>query len=163
MDIKKCARLSMLTAIAIILNILESMIPFFYIPGIKIGLANIIIVTVLYLYGIKEACYVSFLRIIVVGLLRTGLFSTTFLFSVSGAFLSLLMMYLFKKTKLFSIIGISIIGSISHSIGQLCMAFLLLKNTTIYMYLPIMLLLSILTGIMIGFMSKEIVKLLEKN
>lgn len=163
MDIKKCARLSMLTAIAIILNILESMIPFFYIPGIKIGLANIIIVTVLYLYGIKEACYVSFLRIIVVGLLRTGLFSTTFLFSVSGAFLSLLMMYLFKKTKLFSIIGISIIGSISHSIGQLGMAFLLLKNTTIYMYLPIMLLLSILTGIMIGFMSKEIVKLLEKN
>lgn len=163
MDIKKCARLSMLTAIAIILNILESIIPFFSIPGIKIGLANIIIVTVLYSYGTKEAFYVSILRIIVVGLLRTGLFSTTFLFSLSGAIFSLTMMAIFKKINLFSIVGISIIGSIFHSIGQLCMAFLILKNTSVYIYLPVMLILSIVTGLFVGFISKEIVKLLEKN
>lgn len=87
----------MLTAIAILFNIIESFIPFFYIPGIKIGLANIIIVAVLYLYGIKEAFYVSILRIIVVGLLRTGLFSTTFLFSLAGAILSLTAMSILKK------------------------------------------------------------------
>lgn len=162
MDIQKCARLSMLTAIAIILNIVESFIPFFYIPGIKIGLANVIIVSVLYLYGVKEAFYVSILRIIVVGLLRTGLFSTTFLFSLSGAILSLSMMSIIKKTNLFSIVGISMIGSIFHSIGQLCMAFIVLKNNTIYIYLPTMLILSIITGIFIGFISKEIVKLLKK-
>lgn len=161
--IKKCARLSMLTAVAIILNIIESIIPFFYIPGIKIGLANIIIVAVLYLYGTKEAFYVSILRVIVVGLLRTGLFSTTFLFSLSGAIFSLTIMAIIKKTNIFSIIGVSIIGSIFHSIGQILMAFIILKNTSIYAYLPIMLIISIITGIFIGFISKEVVKLIEKD
>lgn len=161
--IKKCARLSMLTAVAIILNIIESIIPFFYIPGIKIGLANIIIVAVLYLYGTKEAFYVSILRVIVVGLLRTGLFSTTFLFSLSGAIFSLTIMAIIKKTNIFSIIGVSIIGSIFHSIGQILMAFVILKNSSVYTYLPIMLIISIITGIFIGFISKEVVKLIEKD
>ena len=163
MDIKKCARLSMLSAVAIILSILESIIPFFYIPGIKIGLANIIIFATLYLYGSKEAFYVSILRIIVVGFLRTGLFSSTFLFSISGAIFSLIIMILLKKTNLFSIIGISIAGSIFHSIGQLCMAFIIIKNMSIYMYLPVMLILSVITGLFTGYMSKEIVKLFKKN
>jgi len=163
MDIKKCARISMLTAIAIILNIIESFIPFFYIPGIKIGLANIIIVSALYLYGVKEAFFISILRIVVVGILRTGLFSSTFLFSLSGAILSLTFMAIFKKTNLFSIIGISTIGAIFHSLGQLGMAFIILKNNTIYAYLPIMLIISIVTGIFIGFISKETVKLLKNN
>lgn len=161
--IKKCARLSMLTAVAIILNIIESIIPFFYIPGIKIGLANIIIVAVLYLYGTKEAFYVSILRVIVVGILRTGLFSTTFLFSLSGAIFSLTIMAIIKKTNIFSIIGVSIIGSIFHSIGQILMAFVILKNSSVYTYLPIMLIISIITGIFIGFISKEVVKLIEKD
>ena len=161
--IKKCARLSMLTAVAIILNIIESIIPFFYIPGIKIGLANIIIVSVLYLYGTKEALYVSILRVIVVGLLRTGLFSTTFLFSLSGAIFSLIIMAVIKKINIFSIIGVSIIGSIFHSIGQILMAFIILKNNSVYTYLPIMLIISIITGIFIGFISKEVVKLIEKD
>lgn len=161
--IKKCARLSMLTAVAIILNIIESIIPFFYIPGIKIGLANIIIVAVLYLYGTKEAFYVSILRVIVVGLLRTGLFSTTFLFSLSGAIFSLTIMAIIKKTNIFSIIGVSIIGSIFHSIGQILMAYVILKNSSVYTYLPIMLIISIITGIFIGFISKQVVKLIEKD
>lgn len=163
MDIKKCARLSMLTAVAIILNIIESIIPFFYIPGIKIGLANIIIVAVLYLYGTKEAFYVSILRVIVVGILRTGLFSTTFLFSLSGAIFSLTIMAIIKKTNIFSIIGVSIIGSIFHSIGQILMAYVILKNSSVYTYLPIMLIISIITGIFIGFISKQVVKLIEKE
>ena len=163
MDIKKCAKISMLTALAILLNIIESFIPFFYIPGVKIGLANIIIVAVLYLYGVKEAFYVSILRIIVVGLLRTGLFSTTFLFSLTGAILSLLAMSLFKKLNLFSIIGVSIIGSIFHSIGQLFMAYILLKNNSVYLYFPILMILSIVTGLFTGMISKQIVKLLQKE
>ena len=163
MDIKKCARLSMLTAIAILFNIIESFIPFFYIPGIKIGLANIIIVAVLYLYGVKEAFYVSILRIIVVGLLRTGLFSTTFLFSLAGAVLSLAAMSVLKKLNLFSIIGISIIGSIFHSIGQLLMAYVLLKNNSVYFYLPFLTILSLFTGVFTGMISKQIVKSLKKE
>lgn len=153
----------MLTAIAILFNIIESFIPFFYIPGIKIGLANIIIVAVLYLYGIKEAFYVSILRIIVVGLLRTGLFSTTFLFSLAGAVLSLTAMSVLKKLNLFSIIGISIIGSIFHSIGQLLMAYVLLKNNSVYFYLPFLMILSLFTGVFTGMISKQIVKSLQKE
>lgn len=163
MDIKKCARLSMFTSLAIILNILESFIPFFNVPGIKIGLANTIIVSILYVYGSKEALYISILRVFVVGILRTGILSTTFLFSLSGAILSLLMMSLMKKTNLFSIIGISIVGSIFHSIGQLIMASFILKNNSVFYYLPIMLVLSIITGIVIGIISKEIVKYLKKD
>lgn len=163
MDIKKCARLSMFTSLAIILNIVESFIPFFNIPGIKIGLANVIVVAILYLYGAKEAFYVSILRVIVVGLLRTGLFSTTFLFSLSGAILSMIVMSITKKTNLFSMIGISILGSIFHGIGQLIMACVILKNNSVFYYLPIMLVMSIVTGIFIGMISKEIVKFLKKD
>ena len=163
MDIKKCAKISMLTALAILLNIIESFIPFFYIPGVKIGLANIIVVAVLYLYGVKEAFYVSILRIIVVGLLRTGLFSTTFLFSLTGAILSLIAMSCLKKLNLFSIIGISIIGSVFHSIGQLFIAYILLKNNSVYLYFPFLMILSIITGYCTGMISKQIVKSLQKE
>lgn len=163
MNIQKCTRISMLTAVAIVLNIFESFIPFFNIPGVKIGLANIIILSVLYIYGIKEAIYVSLLKILVVGILKTGLFSTTFLFSLSGSILSLIMMYIFKKTNIFSIIGVSIIGSISHSIGQLIMAYIILKNNSVYLYLPILLIISIATGILVGIISKEMVKYLNNN
>lgn len=163
MNIQKCARLSMLTAVAIVLNIFESFIPFFNIPGIKIGLANIIILSVLYVYGVKEAIYVSLLKILVVGILRTGLFSITFLFSLSGAVLSLITMFLAKKINIFSIIGVSIIGSISHSIGQLIMAYIILKNNSVYLYLPMLLIISIITGILVGIISKEIVKFLKNN
>ena len=163
MNIQKCARLSMLTALAIVLNILESFIPFFSIPGIKLGLANIITVSVLYYYGTKEAFYISILRVVIVGLLRTGLFSISFLFSITGAFTSLIMMILCKKIAIFSIVGISIIGSIFHSIGQILIAILLLKNSAVVYYLPIMIIISIITGMIIGLVSKEFVKYLETN
>ena len=72
-------------------------------------------------------------------------------------------MAIIKKTNIFSIIGVSIIGSIFHSIGQILMAFVILKNSSVYTYLPIMLIISIITGIFIGFISKEVVKLIEKD
>lgn len=163
MNIQKCARLSMFTGIAIILNILESFIPFFNIPGLKIGLANVIIVTVLYLYGFKEASYVSILRVIIVGILRTGIFSTTFLFSLAGCIVSIFVMEIMKKTNLFSILGVSVLGSIFHNLGQIGMAMLLLKNTHIYVILPVLLIASIITGIVIGMISKILIKYLKKG
>lgn len=160
---KKFTRLTMLLALSVVLNIIESFIPFFSaIPGLKLGLANIIILIVLYLYSFKDAIYISFLRIIIVGILRTGLFSTTFFFSLGGAFLSLVAMYLVKKTKL-SIIGVSIIGSIFHSIGQVIVAIIFLKNTFIIYYIPWLLLFSIPTGIVVGLTSKAILDNLEKR
>lgn len=98
-----------------------------------------------------------------VGILRTGLFSVTFAFSIGGALLSVIMMYLAKsKTKL-SIVGVSIIGSVTHSIGQIIVAIIVLKTYNIIYYLPWLLIFSIPTGIFIGIISKELVKYFEKR
>lgn len=159
---KKFTRLTMLLALSVVLNIIESFIPLFNgsIPGLKLGLANIIILIVLYMFSFKDALYVSLLRIVLVGILRTGLFSTTFFFSLGGALLSLCSMFIAKKTKL-SIIGVSIIGSVFHSIGQVLVAILLIKNTYIIYYVPWLLLFSIPTGILVGLTSKSILNNLE--
>lgn len=159
---KKFTRLTMLLALSVVLNIIESFIPLFNgnIPGLKLGLANIIILIVLYIFSFKDALYVSLLRILLVGILRTGLFSMTFFFSLGGAFFSLCSMFLAKKTKL-SIIGVSIVGSIFHSIGQILVAILIIKNTYIIYYIPWLLLFSIPTGILVGFTSKTILNNLE--
>lgn len=164
MELKKFTRITMLLALSVVLNVIESFIPFVggSIPGLKLGLANIIVLLVLYLFSFKEALYISILRVILVGILRTGLFSMTFFFSLGGAILSVIVMCLVKKTKL-SIIGVSIIGSISHSIGQILIAVLLMKNVYIVYYIPWLLLFSIPTGILTGIISKTLVKNLESR
>lgn len=155
----------MFIALAIVLNIFESYVPIINlnIPGVKVGLANIVILSVFYLYGFKEAIYVSIIRILVVGILRTGLFSTAFLFSLSGSIISLFAMYVVKKIKLFSIVGVSIVGSIFHSIGQIIMAYFLLKNINVMYYLPFIIIISIITGVVIGIISKEVINHLEDD
>ncbi len=161
---KKFTRLTMLLALSVVLNIIESFIPLFNgnIPGLKLGLANIIILIVLYMFSFKDALYVSLLRILLVGILRTGLFSMTFFFSLGGAILSLCSMFIAKKTKL-SIIGVSIVGSIFHSVGQILVAILIIKNTYIIYYVPWLLLFSIPTGILVGFTSKTILNNLDNR
>jgi len=149
-------------ALSVVLNIIESFIPISNIPGLKIGLANSIVLFVLYCYGFKEAFYTSIFRVIIVGLLRTGLFSITFMFSLGGSILSIITMYLFKKIKVLSIIGVSIIGAIAHSIGQIIMAMLILKNYNLIYYLPYLLLFAIPSGILIGIISKNILKYYKK-
>lgn len=158
-DTKKTMNISMLLALSIILSIVESIIPIFNgsIPGLKVGLANIIVLYSLYKFNFKDAFLISILRVILVSILRTGLFSINFFFSISGAILSIIMMYLFKKTKL-SIIGVSIIGSISHSIGQVIIAIIFLNNISYIYYLPILIIFSIVTGIIIGYLSDSILK-----
>lgn len=158
---KKEIRLSMLLSISIILNILESFIPIFNFPGIRIGLANIITLIVLYSYGSKDAIYISVLRVILVGILRTGLFSTTFYFSLFGSIFSIISMIIFKKTKL-SIIGVSIIGSIMHNIGQIIAALILL-NTNLMYYIPLLIITSIISGTIIGFISKELLNFTQNS
>lgn len=164
MELQKHVRLSMLLAFAVVLNIIENSIPIFggHIPGLKLGLANSIILFVLYIYSFKDAMYVSLLRVFLVGILRTGVFSQTFFFSLVGALLSGLAMFITKKFTKLSIIGVSIVGSIFHSIGQVLVAIVLLNANMIY-YLPLLLIFSIPTGILIGIISKELVNYFEKE
>lgn len=157
MEIKKITRLSILLSLSIVLSIVESLVPVFngIIPGLKIGLANIAVMIALYAYGIKEAIFVSIARIFIVGMLRTGLFNITFFFSISGAILSLIAMFIFKKINIFSIIGVSIIGSIFHTIGQIIVAILFVQNMNILYYLPALLICAIITGVLTGYISKK--------
>lgn len=157
---QKITRLSSLIALAIILGILESFIPIFNIPGIKLGLANIVIITTLYIYSFKEAVLVSLLRILFISVLRTG-FGLNLYFSLTGSILSLFSMFIAKKIG-FSVIGVSIIGSTCHIIGQIIIAIILL-NTNLTYYLPFMIILSIITGLIIGYISKENIKFLENK
>ena len=154
---KRLCIISMLLAMAIVLNILESFIPF-GIPGVKLGLANIIILIMLYEFKPYEALAVNVLRILLVGLLRGNFLSPTFIMSLSGGMLSFLIMYLFSRIKVFSPIGVSVLGAVSHATGQVIAAIILLGTQAVLYYLPLIGLLSIGTGIISGIITRLYLK-----
>lgn len=153
------ALLGVLTAGAIIIAILESFIPSIGIPGVKMGLANIVILIILYELGIWEAIVVNLLRVLVVSLVRGTFLSMGFLMSLTGAVLSLGIMILFYLLiKKFSIIGVSVIGSIFHVTGQILIAMIFLGSAYIFLYLPVIALSAIITGVFVGIVAKLIIK-----
>ena len=159
MKVQKMALLGVLTAGAIVIAILESFIPSVGIPGVKIGLANIVILIILYELGIVEAIIVNLLRVLVVGLVRGTFLSMGFLMSITGAVMSLGIMILFYLLiKKFSIIGVSVIGSLFHITGQLLIAMLFLGTGYIFLYLPIIAISAIITGVFVGIVAQLIIK-----
>ena len=157
---KKIATYGLLVALAFILSYIESLFPLsIAIPGIKLGLANLVVVTALYSMGTKEAFSLSILRIVLVGFTFGS--PSTMLFSLAGGLLSWLMMSLFKKSKLFSFVGVSIIGGISHNVGQIVMSIFIVENINIIYYLPYLLIAGIITGTLIGILGAMIVKRLK--
>lgn len=165
MNLKKLTRLSALLALAVVLGYLENLIPIFNgtLPGLKLGFANIIILFILYIYGEKDALLVSILRVFLVGLLSTGLFSTPFFFSLGGAVLSFCIMILAKKYTKLSIVGVSVLGSMFHSTGQILMAIILLQMPSLIHYYPWLLAFSIPTGILVGIMARYFTNYYEKR
>ena len=159
MKVQKMALLGVLTAGAIVIAILESFIPSVGIPGVKLGLANIVILIILYELGIVEAIVVNLLRVLVVGLVRGTFLSMGFLMSVTGAVLSLGIMILFYLLiKKFSIIGVSVIGSLIHVTGQLLIAMIFLGTAYIFLYLPFIAVSAIITGVFVGIVAQLIIK-----
>lgn len=159
MKVQKMALLGVLTAGAIVIAILESFIPSVGIPGVKLGLANIVILIILYELGIVEAIVVNLLRVLVVGLVRGTFLSMGFLMSLTGAVLSLGIMILFYLLiKKFSIIGVSVIGSLFHVTGQLLIAMIFLGTAYIFLYLPFIAVSAIITGVFVGIVAKLIIK-----
>lgn len=161
MKTKDITTVSILTAIAVVISIIESYFTFLssIIPGLKLGLANIVIVFALYKYDFKTAISISLVRVLVVALVRTG-FGINFLFSLAGALCSVIAMALVMKTKL-SVIGVSALGSVCHSIGQVLVGMIVLDNYNVIYYLPYLLLFSIPTGILIGIIAKRLLKYTE--
>lgn len=147
----------MFTALALIFSYVETLIPVsFGIPGIKLGLANLIIVIALYRLKLKEAYLLSVTRVLLSGLIFGNYFSI--LYSLAGAFLSLSVMALLKRDGGFSVIGVSIAGGVSHNIGQLIVAVLVVETYQVTYYLPVLLISGLLTGGLIGIVSSETLK-----
>lgn len=157
---KKIATFSILVALAFILSYIEVLIPNpFPVPGIKLGLANLVVITAFYCLGNKEAFVISVIRIILVGFTFGNL--STMIYSISGGLLSWFVMFIAKKFNLFSIIGISVIGGIAHNIGQIVMAILMIENMSIIYILPLLLISGVAAGTMIGILGSIIVKRLQ--
>ena len=158
MKVQKMALLGVLTAAAIAIAILESFIPSVGIPGVKMGLANIVILIILYELGIWEAIVVNLLRVLTVSLVRGTFLSMGFLMSLTGAVFSLGIMILFHLLiKKFSIIGVSVIGSLFHVVGQILIAMIFLGSAYIFLYLPVIAISAIITGVFVGIVAKLII------
>ncbi|SHH13194.1 Gx transporter family protein [Clostridium grantii] len=163
-SVRDIVLIALLVAQAIVLSAIERLIPLpTTIPGAKLGLANIITLTAIYLFPFKEAFSVVLLKTIMTAFVL-GSFST-FLYSFSGAVLSfavMFIMYFILKDKI-STIGISVAGAIAHNLGQLLMAAFIIKNLNILLYLPFLMVSGVATGIIVGLTTNLLLKYLKKT
>lgn len=152
----KVAYMGVFLALALICSYVESLIPIsFGIPGVKLGLTNIVVVLMLYCIGAKEALAVSVCRIVLAGFLFGNLFSI--LYSLAGGLLSFLIMWAVKRTGKLGILPVSVCGGIFHNIGQLAVAALVVENYNVFYYLPVLLLAGAATGLAIGVVAQELI------
>lgn len=158
MSVRKIALVAILTSITVVIAVVESFIPSIGIPGVKLGLANIMILVTLYELGVIESIIVNLFRVILASLIRGTFLSMGFLMSLTGAALSLLVMIIFYLLiKKFSIIGVSVIGSIFHIFGQILIAMIYLGTAYVIYYLPIIAISAIITGVFVGITAKLII------
>lgn len=161
---RKITELAIFTAVAFIFSYIESLFPLpIPFPGIKLGLANLVIVILLYRNGFKDAFAVSMLRNILNGLTFGSLFS--FFYSLAGSVISLVVMELLKEKKHphFSTVGVSIVGGICHNIGQFIVATCLVGFTAILSYLPFLYFAGLVAGALIGVFATLCLKRLPAN
>ena len=159
---KQIAEYGLLIALAMVLSYVEFLIPFsFAVPGIKLGLANIVVVFALYRLGKTEAFVISILRV----LLMTFMFGNAFAlaYSLSGAVLSFLVMLLLLKNGRFSPVGVGIGGGVAHNIGQILCAMVLLETKQIIYYLPVLFVSGTLAGVAIGVISGILINRIKQK
>ena len=158
---KKTAYMGLLCAAAIILGYVESLFPVFAgVPGMKIGLPNLAVVMVLYLYTWKEALAVSFVRILVIGFLFGNAFSIAF--SLAGGIFSLFCMEVVRRYLKLNCTGVSMIGGVSHNLGQILVAMFVVENIRVGYYFSILAVTGLVTGILIGILAGELTKRIRK-
>ena len=152
---------AMFAALALIFSYVEAIIPFSVgIPGVKLGIANLVVIIALYEMNFRYAFTINIIRILVAGLLFNGLFGAVY--SLSGGILSLVIMWILKKTGWFSMIGVSMAGGVAHNIGQLLIAAAVVSNLRMFLYFPILMFSGIVSGIAIGVVACVIDEKLPK-
>lgn len=161
MKVKNVAILGLCVALAMIMSYIESLFPLnFAVPGIKMGLANIVIIFLLYRMGFGAACVVSLIRVFLVSLLFGNMMMMAY--SIAGAVLSLGLMFLLKKSGKFSVVGVSIAGGVAHNAGQIIMAIILLGAKQIAYYLPVLAVTGTVTGVLIGIAASIVIKRVKR-
>lgn len=153
----RVAYFGVFVALALIFSYIESLIPFqLGIPGVKLGLANLIIVIALYKMDLKSAYLLSITRVVLSGFMFGNLFSI--IYSMAGGILSLSVMALLKKNQGFSVLGVSIAGGVFHNIGQLIVAMIVVETYSVVYYIPVLLIAGLFTGLVIGIAAGEMLK-----
>lgn len=152
---RKIALCAMLMALAMIFSYVEALIPInFGVPGIKLGIANLIVVIGLFFLPPAEVLMISIARILLMGYLFGN--GMSILYSLAGGLLSFFVMLLLKKIKGFSMTGVSIAGAVAHNVAQICVAAYVVQNTKLFYYLPVLLIAGVITGTLIGILSGRI-------
>lgn len=153
----RVAKMGLLLALGMILSYVEALFPIApSMPGVKIGLANMLVVLLLYSYGWKNGVIYQLSRILLTAMLFGNLFSCVY--SLTGAALSMAVMMGLKKSDLLDMAGISMSGGIAHNIGQLFIAYFIVQNTAIGWYMPVLLITGAVSGYVIGFISEILLK-----
>ena len=153
---RKVAVSGLLLALAVLFGYVEAIIPVpMPVPGMKLGLANIVIVTILYLAGWKEAIVISALRVLIIGFLFGNLFSISY--GLAGTAFSILGMALVRKTGRFSVVSVSALGGVLHNCGQILVATLVVIGFPWKWYLPVLMLAGLGAGIVTGFLNRLII------
>ena len=154
------ATCGLMASLGLIFSYVEVLFPISVgIPGVKLGIANLVVIIALYKLGAKYAFSINVIRILVAGLLFNGAFGA--LYSLAGACLSFAVMCGLKKTKLFSMVGVSMAGGVAHNLGQLLIAATIIENLKIFIYFPVLLASGMITGIVIGIVSYVIMQKLR--
>lgn len=161
-QVKKTAVMAMLVAAAMIFSYVESLIPVnFGIPGMKLGIANLVTVTGLYFLALPEVLLIVVMRVLLTGFLFGN--GMSIIYSLAGGILSTLVMALLKRSRIFSELGISVAGGISHNIGQLTVAAVTIESGKLFYYLPALLIAGTLTGLLIGIVSRKLIPVVKKE
>ena len=154
---KRITLVALMAALALIFSYIEVLFPFnIGIPGVKLGIANLVIIVALYVLGPKYALTINVIRILLAGLLFNGLFGACY--AMAGALVSFLVMYLLKKTDVFSVVGVSIAGGVSHNFGQILLAAIIVETPAIFTYFPVLIFSGIVSGAVIGIVATLIIK-----
>lgn len=157
MRTERLAKMGLLLALGMILSYVEMLFPIApSMPGVKVGLANMLVVLLLYSYGWKYGVIYQLSRILLTAMLFGNLFSCVY--SLAGAALSMAVMIGLKKADLLDMAGISMAGGIAHNIGQLTIACFVVQNAAVGWYLPVLLITGALSGYVIGFISEILLK-----
>lgn len=158
---KKVSYLGVILAFSLILSYIEFLIPIdIGVPGIKLGLSNLAVLICLYLFGAAEAILISIMKALLSSLLFGN--ATTIIYSLGGALISVIVMVLLERIKIFHIVSVSAMGGVFHNIGQITIAFFIIRSYSLIYYIPVLVIAGILTGIVIGLIAGSVISPLKK-